>query len=166
MPEYDKKTLKKMIDGELPWNQLEEIISGEKDSDRFEKMMEILEERTDWDEEIILPLQEHLYIVAKDGERIVKCDCGYEFGNYKENWKKSSQVRVRDSKEQLEELYPEYMTSDPDWMEIREYYCPGCYTLLDTEAVPPGYPSIFNFRPDIDTFYEEWLGKPTPDKEV
>lgn len=165
MPEYDKKTLEKMIDGELPWGQLEEIISGEKDPNRFEKMMEILEERTEWDEKIILPLQEHLYIVAKDGERIVKCDCGHEFGDYRENWKKKSQVRVRDTKEELQELYPEYMASDPDWMEIREYYCPGCFTLLDTEAVPPGYPSIFNFLPDIDTFYEEWLGRPAPDKE-
>ncbi len=154
-----------MIDGELPWSQLEDIISGDKDSDRFEKIMNILQERMDWDETIILPLQEHLYIVSKNGERIVKCDCGHEFGNYKENWKKKSQVRVRDSKEKLEELYPEYMTSDPDWMEIREYYCPGCYTLLDTEAVPPGYPTIFNFLPDIDTFYEEWLDRPAPDNE-
>ncbi|GAI41952.1 unnamed protein product, partial [marine sediment metagenome] len=36
--------------------------------------------------------------------------------------------------------------------------------LLDTEAVPPGYPTIFNFLPDIDAFYKEWLGRRAPDR--
>jgi len=35
---------------------------------------------------------------------------------------------------------------------------------LSVEAVPPGYPTVFNFLPDIDTFYEKWLGKRAPDK--
>ncbi|MCK4388127.1 MAG: acetone carboxylase subunit gamma, partial [Dehalococcoidia bacterium] len=43
--------------------------------------------------------------------------------------------------------------------------CPGCLALLDTELASPGYPPIFNFLPDIDTFYEEWLGSPAPDKK-
>ncbi|MHA1329265.1 MAG: acetone carboxylase subunit gamma [Promethearchaeota archaeon] len=57
------------------------------------------------------------------------------------------------------------MGSDPEWMELREYYCPGCFTLLDTESVPPGYPVIFNFLPDIDAFYEKWLGRKAPDRQ-
>jgi acetone carboxylase gamma subunit len=51
-----------------------------------------------------------------------------------------------------------------DWQELREYFCPGCLTLLDVEAVAPGYPTIFNFLPDIDGFYENWLGRKAPDK--
>ena len=39
-----------------------------------------------------------------------------------------------------------------------------CFTLLDVESVPPGYPTIFNFLPDIDTFYENWLERKAPDK--
>jgi acetone carboxylase gamma subunit len=35
-------------------------------------------------------------------------------------------------------------------------------TQLEVEAVPPGYPVVFDFLPDIDTFYEKWLGKPVP----
>ncbi len=164
MAKYDKKTIERLIDGDLTWNELKPIISGRKDPDRFEKVLEILQEKVPWKEKIIIPLHEHLYIVSKNEQRIVKCDCGYEFGDYQENWKTKCHVRVRDTSEAIEELYPKYMGSDPEWEELREYYCPGCFTLLDTEAVPPGYPTIFNFLPDIDTFYEKWLGRKAPDK--
>ncbi|MFX1406346.1 MAG: acetone carboxylase subunit gamma [Promethearchaeota archaeon] len=164
MVKYDEKTLERMIDGKLPWDELKPIISGRKDQDRFDKILSILQSRVPWSEKIILPLHEHLYIVAKDGQRIVKCDCGYEFGDYKINWKTKCRVRVRDTLEEIEELYPKDMGSDPDWEELREYFCPGCFTLLDVEAVPPGYPTIFNFLPDIDAFYENWLERKAPDK--
>lgn len=164
MVKYDKRTLERLIGGDLTWNELKPIISGRKDPDRFDKILEILQEKVPWKEKIILPLHEHLYIVAKNDQRIVKCDCGYEFGDYQINWKTKCRVRVRDTNEEIDELYPKYMGSDPEWEELREYYCPGCYTLLDVEAVPPGYPTIFNFLPDIDTFYEKWLGRKAPDK--
>jgi len=161
---YDIETIESMIDGQLPWPELRLILSEEKDIDRFEKVMEILQRCVQWNEKILLPLHEHLYIVSKEGKRIVKCDCGYEYGDYQENWKTRCRVRVRDTNKDLEEIYPPYMHSDPEWQEIREYYCPGCLALLDTELAPPGYPPIFNFLPDLDTFYEEWLGKVSPDK--
>lgn len=160
----DKKTIKLMLEGDLSWEQLKPIISGQKDPNRFDQIMEILQEKVKWEERILLPLHEHLYVVAKNTERIVKCDCGYEFGDYKVNWKRKCRVRVRETVENIEELYPKYMGSDPKWEELREYYCPECFTLLDVEAVPPGYPTIFNFFPDIDTFYEKWLGRKAPDK--
>ena len=165
MVKYDEKTLERMIDGDLTWEELKPIISGRKDPDRFDKIINILQNRVPWKEKILLPLHEHLYIVAKEGERIVKCDCGYEFGDYKVNWKTKCRVRVRDTEESIGELYPKYMGCDPEWEELREYICPGCLTILDVEAVPPGYPTIFNFLPDIDSFYEKWLGKKAPDKE-
>ncbi|MFX0026377.1 MAG: acetone carboxylase subunit gamma [Candidatus Hermodarchaeota archaeon] len=164
MVKYDKKTLERLINGDLTWNELKPIISGRKDTDRFDMILEILQEKVPWKEKIILPLHEHLYIVAKNGQRIVKCDCGHEFGDYKKNWKTGCRVRVRDTIEEIDELYPKYMGSNPEWEELREYYCPGCFILLDVEAVPPGYPTIFNFLPDIDTFYEKWLGRKSPDK--
>jgi acetone carboxylase gamma subunit len=34
-------------------------------------------------------------------------------------------------------------------MVLREFYCPGCGKMLDVEAVPPGYPLIFNFEPEL-----------------
>lgn len=164
MVTYDKKLLERMINGKLPWDELKPIISGRKDPNRFDLILEILQNRVSWSEKIILPLHEHLHIVAKESQRIVKCDCGYEFGDYKENWKTKCRVRVRDTFKEIEQLYPKDMGSDPEWIELREYFCPGCFTLLDVEAVPPGYPTIFNFLPDIDTFYEKWLGRKAPDR--
>ncbi|PIW40403.1 MAG: acetone carboxylase subunit gamma, partial [Chloroflexi bacterium CG15_BIG_FIL_POST_REV_8_21_14_020_46_15] len=76
---YDVETIERMIDGKLPWLELRLILSEEKDNDRFEKVMEIMQKRVSWKEKILLPLHEHLYIVSKEGKRIVKCDCGYEF---------------------------------------------------------------------------------------
>jgi acetone carboxylase gamma subunit len=54
------------------------------------------------------------------------------------------------------------MGCDPEWMEIREFFCPGCYSLLETETIPPGYPIIFNFLPDLEVFYNKWLKKELP----
>ncbi len=164
MVEYDMKTLERLIDGKLKWNELKSIISGKKDPNRFVKVLKILQERVPWSEKILLPLHEHLYIVSKNNERIVKCDCGHEFGTYEQNWKYNCRVRVRNTKQDIAELYPKYMGSDPEWEEIREYYCPECFALLDTEVVPPGYPPVFNFLPDIDTFYNKWLNKTPPDR--
>jgi acetone carboxylase gamma subunit len=52
------------------------------------------------------------------------------------------------------------MGSDPDWMELREFYCPRCRRQLEVEAVPPAYPLVFDFQPDLDAFYDDWLGQP------
>jgi acetone carboxylase gamma subunit len=158
--EYSKQDLKDLYDGKLPWDKIKEIISRPKDDDRFDKYVEILQERMKWPDRILLPIGEHLYIVEKGGERIVKCDCGHEFGDYRRNWKLSALIFVRDTREKLEEIYPGIRCPDPNLCEVREYYCPGCAILLKVESVPVGYPIIFDFLPDIDAFYRDWLGKP------
>lgn len=160
---YNRKTLEDLLDGKLPFSQVKTIMSSFKDPDRFEMMLEIHQSRVHWTEKIILPLGLHLYIVLKEnGNRVVKCSCGHEFGDYEENWKLNAMIYVRDNEEKLGEIYPKMMGPDPRWMEVREYYCPGCFIQLEVEAVPPGYPVIFDFKPDIDAFYEKWLEKPVP----
>jgi acetone carboxylase gamma subunit len=69
---------------------------------------------------------------------------------------------VRDTPELINEIYPDKMGCDPDWMHLREYYDPASGVLLEVEAVPPGYPIVHDFKPDIDTFYKEWLRQPAP----
>jgi acetone carboxylase gamma subunit len=162
---YSKKDLKDLYDGKLPWTTIKEFMSRPKDDDRFEKYLEILQERVPWPERILLPLGEHIYIVEKDGERVVKCDCGHEFGDYRRNWKLSALVFVRDTREKLEEVYPGVRCPDPRLCEVREFYCPGCGALLKVESVPVGYPIIFDFLPDVDAFYREWLHKPLSEKK-
>jgi acetone carboxylase, gamma subunit len=33
--------------------------------------------------------------------------------------------------------HAETMHGDSDWNVLREFFCPGCKTLLEVEAVPP-----------------------------
>jgi len=160
MPDYDLETLEKLMDGELPWSEVKGIMSSFKDPDRFDKVVRILQGRVPWEDRILLPLAPHLYIVEKEnGSRVVKCDCGFEFGDYHENWKMQALVYVRDTEEKLQEVYPPMMHSDPELVVLREYFCPGCKAQLEVEAVPPGYPVIFDFEPDLETFYRDWLGR-------
>jgi acetone carboxylase gamma subunit len=161
--EYSKKEIQDLIDGKLPFSTVHGMLSRFKDPDRFDKYISILQERVQWDEPILLPYGLHLYIVKKpDGQRVVKCDCGREFGSYRENWKLSASIRVRKTDEELGEIYPEMMHCDPEWMELREYFCPGCWILLEVEAVPPGYPVVFDFLPDLETLYSDWLDREVP----
>lgn len=158
----DKETLRDLVDEKLPRAQVRAIQSGYKDTDRFDKYVEILQERVGWPEQIVLPFGEHLYVVIKDGAYLIKCDCGHEFCDYRENWKLEALINVRDRVEDLREIYPEKMHGDPDWNVLREFFCPGCKTLLEVEAVPPGYPPVHDFVPDLEGFYEDWLGRPLP----
>jgi acetone carboxylase gamma subunit len=163
MSEPTKETLERMIAGRSSWDELVSVMRADKEPDRFRKYREVLQARVRWPERILLPLGDHLYIVQRaDGTRVVKCDCGHEFADYRTNWKLEALVRVRNTEPAISEIYPRVMGCDPQWMELREYFCPGCLTQLDVEAVPPGYPVVFNFLPDLDTFYAEWLGEPLP----
>ena len=164
---FSKDHFKLLIDGRLPWEEVKKVIRlSPKDADRFEKYMEILQARVPWKEKILLRISDHLYIVRKDnGDRIVKCDCGHELGDYRINWKLSCRVYVRRTDEEIAEVItiPE-ARHNTDLVEMREFCCPGCYALLGVEVVPPGYPPIFEMFPDLDRFYREWIGTPLADE--
>lgn len=158
MSSYDTETLRQLQAGELPFDRVHEMQSAHKDPDRFVQMLEIAQSSVDWDDRILLPYAEHLFIVEKPGgERVTKCRCGHEFGDYQVNWKLSALVHVRATQEKIDEVYPRMMGCHPDWMHLREFICPNCATLLEVEAVPPGYPVVFDFQPDLDGFYDKWL---------
>lgn len=158
MSTYDRHTLAQLRRGELSFDKVHAIQSAHKDPGRFREMLAIVQASVDWDDTILLPYAEHLYIVEKDdGSRVVKCDCGHEFGDYRRNWKLGALVRLRDDAASIGEIYPDKMGCHPDWMNLREFICPGCGRLLEVEAVPPGYPVVFDFQPDLDAFYGRWL---------
>ena len=162
MTKIDKATFADLLDGTLPWDRVKTIMSGAKDPERFDVYVEVLQERMGIADPILLPLGEHLFVVARDGGRVVICDCGHTFGPLEQNWKEGARILVRDTEELLDEIYDPYHRCDPNWMQLREFYCPGCFALLEVEAVPPGYPVIYDFKPDIDAFYEQFLGRTPP----
>jgi acetone carboxylase, gamma subunit len=156
---YDKGTIADLVDGTLPWKQVKDMMSSYKDPDRFIKYLEVLQERVPWGDRILLSLGPHLFIVKKeDGRVVTKSRSGFEFGDYRKNWKLQARIFVRKTKEQYREIYTEMTHADPQWMELREFYDPLDGTLLDIETVPPGYPLVHSFEPDLDTFYTQWLG--------
>ena len=57
------------------------------------------------------------------------------------------------------EVFPENMTPDPEWNELREYLDPISFAILDIESVPPGYPVVHDFLPDLEGFYRYWLDR-------
>jgi N-methylhydantoinase B/acetone carboxylase alpha subunit len=159
----EKEALGELVDGKLTQPQVHAIQSGYKDAERFDTYVALLQERVPWADRILLPFGDRLNIVLNaSGERVVKCSCGHEFCDYRENFKLHARVYVRATEEEFREIYPAKMHGDPEWNELREFYCPGCLTLLEVEAVPPGYPPVHDFVPDLEGFYEEWLGRPLP----
>ncbi|MBS1676536.1 MAG: hydantoinase B/oxoprolinase family protein [Actinobacteria bacterium] len=155
------ETLAALIDGELPSSQVRQIQSGHKDADRFDTYLALLQERWPFPEDrVLLPFGLHLQLVElPDGRRVVKSDSGHVFGDYRENWKRGARVRVRRDHAAMLDIYPEKMHPDAAWNEIREYYDPVDMTLLDVESVPPGYPTVHDFLPDLEVFYRDWLGR-------
>lgn len=157
-----RKQIEDMLEGRMSREELFKVIVSEKDPERFDVVIGYFQEKVSWKEKILLPLSEVLFVVAKNGRAIVKCRCGYEFEDYRVNWKVLANVFVRETEEQFREIYPPYMHARPGWQELREYYCPGCFTLLEVEAVAPGYPPVFDALPDIQTLYRDWLGRELP----
>ena len=163
----DRETVERLLDAELPRDQLrDEILPGPKDPGRFETVREILQDRLEWEDPILMPLNDHLHVVGTSEGRVIRGECGHDFCGADENWKLACRVRLQEDQDELSRYYPAEQTFNPDWdFQLREFICPECLTLITVDAVPAGYPMRKPFEPDIDTFYEEWLGKPAPDKE-
>lgn len=168
MERVSKELLRQLVDGDIGRDDARELLKmNPKDAERFWTYLEVLAERVPWTARILLRLSDHLYVVAKDGGgRIVKCDCGQEFGDYRANWKTESAMRVRTTEAEFNEVYyPPALAPEPGYNEIREFFCPGCFVQLAVEVVPPGYPLLFEALPDLDRFYREFLGRPLADAD-
>ena len=105
---------------------MHDIQSDIKDPDRFDKWVELLQERVDYDDPIVLPFGESLNIVRRrsDGELVIRTDGGADLCRWDENWKMHTVMFVRDTDELYREIYPKYGHPDGEWQELREYYDP------------------------------------------
>lgn len=167
MSTVDKDLIRQMVDGVISKENANRLLRMErKDKERFWNYLEVLQERVTWKDQILLRLTDHLHIVHKaQGGRVVKCDCGHEFGDYRSNWKLQSLIRTRKTHDEFKHVYtPEPACPEPEWQEIREFYCPNCAAQLAVEVVPPGYPLVQEMLPDLDRFYREFMSRPLADE--
>ncbi|HXR29282.1 MAG TPA: hydantoinase B/oxoprolinase family protein [Solirubrobacteraceae bacterium] len=160
----DSQTLAGLLDERLTRREVKEIQSGYKDSDRFQKWIAVLQERVPYEDPIVLPAGEGLNIVRRrsDGQLVHRCDCGHDFCAHNRNWKMDAVVFVRETEQDLLEIYPKMAGPDPTLQQIREFYCPSCARQLEVEALQPGYPVVHEFLPDVEGFYRGWLGRELP----
>lgn len=156
-----------LIDGTIDSDNVTRLLRlAHKDKDRFFKYIAALQARVPWPDQILLRLGDNVYVVRNAVQaRVVKCRCGHEFGDYRENWKLGCRIRVRRTLPEMLACYdPAPACPEPGWQEIREFFCPDCATQLAVEVVAPGYPIVFEMLPDLDKFYREYLNRPLVDE--
>jgi acetone carboxylase gamma subunit len=152
-----------LVKRELAWPDLLKLMRQPKSASRFEETIQAFQETVPWREQILLPLGENLFVVAKNGKAIIKTAAGAELCAWNENWKMKCRIIVRRTQADLAEAFPtQHLTIDTDLVELREFYCPVSGTLLDVDCVPPCYPVEVDFTPDLEGFYQQWLHKPLP----
>lgn len=152
-----------LVQRKLAWPDLLKLMRDPKSPDRFDQTVRAMQELVPWKEQILMPLGENLFIVAKGGRAIVKTTGGAELCEWNENWKMACRVIVRRTPDDLRRVFPDqHLTIDSELVELREWYCPASGTLLDVDCVPPTYPVEVDFTPDLDAFYTDWLRRPLP----
>jgi N-methylhydantoinase B/acetone carboxylase alpha subunit len=160
----DEQMLASLLEERLTRREVKDIQSGYKDADRFEKWLAVLQRGVPYEDPIVMPAGEGLNIVRRDGDGALvhRCDCGHDLGPHDRNWKLHALVHVRETEEEMLEVYPRMGGPDPRLQQLREYLCPSCARQLEVEALPPGYPIVHDFLPDIEGFYRGWLGRELP----
>jgi len=79
--------------------------------------------------------------------------CGHRLGPARDNYKKFCLLYDRDPREIHQPIVDGKFTFSPDplWVQIVEFYCPGCGTQMETEYLPPGHPITHDIEIDIDS---------------
>jgi acetone carboxylase gamma subunit len=160
------KFLRDLEAADMTWDEIREVLRQKKSPMRFQEYTAALAQTTPFGDAVLLRLAEYLFIVREeDGSHAVRCgECEHSFGDPRVNWKLAANVRARRTLEEFMEVYQyEEVCPEPGIAEVREYFCPGCFTLLCVECVPIGYPPIFEFLPDLKSVYEDILGESAPD---
>ncbi|MCZ6893712.1 MAG: acetone carboxylase subunit gamma [Gammaproteobacteria bacterium] len=167
VPAVSKDLIRQLVDGTIDDDNAERLLKlPRKDKDRFFNYIEVLQERVPWQDKILLRLGDKLYVVLNaNGDRVVQCECGNDFGDYRENWKLRCRIRTRKTLAEMSQVFaPAPAVPEPGWQEVREFFCPSCATQHAVEVVAPGYPIVFEMLPDLDKFYRDYMGRPLADE--
>ena len=106
-----------------------------------------------------VPMTEYLAI---DLDRVLwECRvCNHGGGSARAPYKEGLLVHARDPREIhkpiLDPSYEFTFAPDPNWVQIVEYYCPECGTMMEVEYLPPGHPPLNDLEFDLDALKAQW----------
>jgi acetone carboxylase gamma subunit len=79
---------------------------------------------------VLHPVSDTVEAVEADGQRSLRCSlCHYRFGDYEQDHKRAALVRELP----LTAVSPHNRLCLPEYV-LREFYCPGCATLLAADV--------------------------------
>ena len=106
-----------------------------------------------------IAMTEYLQIEL-DAERWQCRVCTQDIGAARSPYKEGLLVHARDPREIhkpiLDPAYEFTFAPDPAWVQILEYYCPGCGVMMEVEYLPPGHPPLNDMQFDIDALKAQW----------
>jgi acetone carboxylase gamma subunit len=92
-------------------------------------------------------LNESLFYDLRAGATI-RCRCGHELGPVGTHYKHLAAMAVFPVQRIGPEVNPHRWNGDR--FELREFYCPGCATLLELEIARPGDPLLEDVELDLE----------------
>jgi acetone carboxylase gamma subunit len=93
-------------------------------------------------------LNEQLDIVGSGAEATVVCQCGHALGPATDNYKMHVLLREGPVQEAGPWVDPNRIGGDA--FVCREFFCPGCLTLLDVEIAQRHEPILWDVQLDVD----------------
>lgn len=88
-------------------------------------------------------MSEYLEIDDSSGREMIQCGkCKHVFGPVTENYKTHAVM----SEYPLDKAGPAYFYRPSERFVLREFYCPGCATMLDVEMVLKDLPPVWNIQ--------------------
>ena len=86
----------------------------------------------------------HYYLEIDEHNKIRCLKCGHILCDASENYKLHVPAAERTPTE-----IPGRRPINPEFAVYYEYYCPGCYTMLDVESQPKGSSPIYSIQIDV-----------------
>jgi acetone carboxylase gamma subunit len=92
-------------------------------------------------------INEQLQISGSGAAAVVECRCGHEIGPAQENYK--LHLLMREGPVQRAGPWVDPQGIGKDAFVCREFFCPGCLTLLDVEIAQRGEPILWDVRLEV-----------------
>jgi acetone carboxylase gamma subunit len=92
-------------------------------------------------------VNEYLEVVEEGGKKVIRCRCGYIIGPAADNYK-NNVLRNEAPLSKAGPFVNPYKIGGEKFV-FRQFCCPGCFTLLDTEIALKGAPLLWDVQPKL-----------------